>query len=95
MEVKTASRLTLTVFILACVHWVVSLVCCCKHKMVLNIASEGKKLVKSVTKGKLGKIVKLPKKVKNYWSVSLLVVTAIVILSGLVQFSYFADEEDE
>lgn len=82
---NTESRLNLTVFILACVHVAVSLINCVKK---LNLES----------------LIKLPKHVlncvidfrnwnKNTWCVSLLVVVAIAVISGLNQWMSFDDEQ--
>ena len=84
---NTESRLNLTVFILACVHWVVSLLNCVKKFDMENIM----KLPKNV----LTNIADFSNWNKHTWCISLLVMTTIVVLTGLNQWMYFDDDDDD
>ena len=95
MEISTASKINLTVFIAACIHWFVSAACCIKKgiydKFLTDILKDAKDIGKKILQKKLPKKLFRP---KNYWCISLVVMTLIVIFSGIVQFSYFHEEDD-
>lgn len=84
---NTESRLNLTVFILACVHVVVSALHCVKKMNVDSIIKLPKHVVKCLVDWKNWN--------KHAWCISLLVVVAIAILSGLNQWMTFDDEESQ
>lgn len=86
-KMNTESRLNLTVFILACVHWAVSLLNCVKKFDIENLL----KLPKNV----LNAVVDFRNWNKHTWCISLLVMTTIVVLTGLNQWMYFDDDDDE
>ena len=82
-------------FIAACIHWFVSAACCIKKGIYDRFLTEMIKDAQIATKKILQR--KLPKRLfrpKNYWCISLVVMTLIVILSGIIQFSYFYEEDD-
>lgn len=95
MEISHASKINLTVFIAACIHWFVSAACCIKKRtydnFLTDILKDSKEFGKKILQKKLSIKSFRP---KNYWCISLVVMTLIVILSGIVQFSYFHEEDD-
>lgn len=83
---NTESRLNLTVFILACVHVVVSIAHCGKKLNFDNLMKLPKNVVKCVTDWKNWN--------KHAWCISLIVVIAIAIISGLNQWMPFEDDDE-
>lgn len=90
VEMNTEAKLNLIVFILAVVHWFVSLINCTKRwqmKEIMDISKVPNKVLTCLMDYKNWN--------KHTWCISLIVMTAIVIISGLNQWMKFEDDDEK
>ena len=81
-KTKVQGGLSLTLFILALVHTIVSILLWKKCRIMKRLAEGGDALIKKVLPHKF-----FGANLHSYWKISFLIILAITVISGILQFS--------